>query len=189
MGSLLGKTWRMKVLSAPSIDIFNPQAPCYICCFWHSKLLVAAYTLRNTGKTAVVSSSKDGRLAALVTRNWGHQTIYGSSTRGGFSATRQCVRSLKDGRSIAITPDGPRGPKEIVKNGVAQISILSGVPVIPIKISADRAWYLRSWDRFMIPAPFAKVTMTVGEPIYPPMHSQDIDSMEHFIQQIQSKLS
>jgi hypothetical protein len=168
LGTILGRTWRVKVISPPSVSAFDPFAAPKIYCFWHSTLLVISYLFRNTGKTAIVSHSRDGQLAAAVARRWGHGIVFGSSTRGGAAALRQSVKAIRDGQSLGITPDGPRGPKEVAKPGAAQIAIVSQTPLVTIKVCARGAWRLNSWDRFMIPLPFAKITITLSEPIEPP---------------------
>ena len=165
--SLLGKTWRFRVVAPPGLDVFNAAAAPKIYCFWHYTLLVISYMSRNTGKTAMVSRSRDGRLAADVAGRWGHEVIFGSSSKGGASVLRQGVRTLRAGRSLGITPDGPKGPPEVAKPGAAQIAFVSRTPVVTIKVDAVSAWRLKSWDRFMIPKPFAKITVTVSEPIEP----------------------
>ncbi|MDR2591304.1 MAG: lysophospholipid acyltransferase family protein [Chitinispirillales bacterium] len=165
--SVLGKTWRLNIVSPPAVDIFDAHAAPKIYCFWHSTLLVVSYLFRNTGKTAIVSLSKDGQIAAGVAARWGHGVVYGSSNRGGAGALRDGVRALRAGRSLGITPDGPKGPREVAKAGAAQIAILSGTPVVSIKINTKSAWRLKSWDRFMIPRPFAKINVVLSEPIEP----------------------
>jgi lysophospholipid acyltransferase (LPLAT)-like uncharacterized protein len=165
---ILGKTWRFNVVSPASVNIFDPKAAPKIYCFWHSTLLVISYLFGNTGKAAIVSRSKDGRIAAEVAKRWGHEAIFGSSARGGADAMRQSVRSIKAGRSLGITPDGPKGPVNVAKPGAAQIAIVSKAPLVTIKAETERAWRLKSWDRFMIPKPFAKINITLSEPIYPP---------------------
>ena len=165
--TLLGKTWRVRVVSPPSVDIFDAHSAPRIYCFWHSTLLIISYLFRNTGKAAIISHSRDGEVAAWVARKWGHEVIYGSSHRGGAAALRQSVKSIRAGRSLGITPDGPKGPKEIAKPGAAQIAIVSGAPLVTMKVETKSAWRLKSWDRFMIPYPFAKITVTMSEPIEP----------------------
>ena len=176
--SILGKTWRFKVVSPPSVRVFDANAEPKIYCFWHSTLLVVSYLFRNTGKTAIVSPSKDGRIAADVARRWGHGIIFGSSSQGGAAALRQSIRAVRDGQSLGITPDGPKGPRELAKPGAAQIAIVGKTPLVTIKISAKSAWRLKSWDRFMIPKPFAKITAILSEPIEPPIHksTRDVDN-------------
>jgi lysophospholipid acyltransferase (LPLAT)-like uncharacterized protein len=165
--SVLGKTWRFNVVSPPSADIFDAGAVPKIYCFWHSTLLAVSYIFRNTGKTAIISKSRDGLVAAGVAARLGHEAVYGSSHRGGAGALRDGVRALRAGRSLGIAPDGPKGPRETVKPGAAQIAILSGAPVVTIKVETKSAWRLKSWDRFMIPYPFAKINVTLSEPIEP----------------------
>jgi len=166
--SILGRTWRFKVVSPPTVDIFDARAvPPKIYCFWHSTLLVVSYLFRKTGKTAIISKSKDGLIAAGVAARLGHEVIYGSSHRGGVEALRDGVRALRAGQSLGITPDGPKGPREVAKAGAAQIAILSGAPVVTIKIDTKSTWRLKSWDRFVIPYPFAKINVVLSEPIEP----------------------
>ncbi len=173
IGTVLGRTWRISVTDPFSTDPFNDRSAGRIYCFWHSRLLALTYIFRNTGKTAVVSKSKDGRMAAGAARRWGHAIIFGSSSRGGSSAMRESVRLLERKQCLVITPDGPRGPRERVKAGVAQIAIATGAPVVPVDFSVNRCWRLRSWDRFIIPKPFARITVTLGEPLHPPTVTTD----------------
>ncbi|MDR2577658.1 MAG: lysophospholipid acyltransferase family protein [Chitinispirillales bacterium] len=165
IGTMLGKTWRFNVVSPPSVDIFDPKSPPKVYCFWHSSLLIISYLFRNTGKTAIVSQSKDGRIAAGVAARWGHGVVFGSSSRGGAQALRQSVKAVREGRSLGITPDGPKGPREVVKPGAAQIAIVSKAPPVAIRVETKSAWRLRSWDRFLIPFPFAKINIILGGPI------------------------
>jgi lysophospholipid acyltransferase (LPLAT)-like uncharacterized protein len=165
--SVLGKTWRFRVVSPPSVDIFDAGAAPKVYCFWHANLLVVSYLFRNTGKAAVVSKSRDGLIAAGVAARWGHAAAMGSSHRGGAEALRAGVRALREGRSLGITPDGPKGPREVAKAGAAQIAILGKAPAVTIKVDTKSAWRLKSWDRFIIPYPFAKINVTLSEPIEP----------------------
>ena len=167
IGTLLGKTWRFEVIMPAGVNVFDAGAPPKVYCFWHSTLLIISYLCRNTGKTAIVSQSRDGRLAAEVAKRWKHEVIFGSSSRGGAAALRQSVKAIREGRSIGITPDGPKGPREIVKPGAAQIAIVGKAPAVAMKVETTSVWRLRSWDRFMIPFPFAKIKVTLSEPIDP----------------------
>ena len=147
-----------------------------------------SYAFRNTGKTAVVSKSRDGQIAAAVARYWKHEIIYGSSSRGGASALRQCLKVLKSKRCIVITPDGPRGPKEKVKAGIAQIATASGALVIPVFANPNRFWQLNSWDRFIIPKPFARIRITLGDPVKPVHQSDSGESVEQCRSIIEERL-
>jgi lysophospholipid acyltransferase (LPLAT)-like uncharacterized protein len=174
ISSLLGKTWRIN-LNIPE-KLSDPRwidGPARIFCFWHSQLLTISYVFRNTGKTAVVSPSRDGMRAAIVAKHWNHEIISGSSSQGGSAALRQCLKTLSKNKSIAITPDGPLGPREIVKPGVAQIAHISRAPVITLSTIPAHAWRLKSWDRFMIPKPFTKIKIIAGTPIVNTEQSDD----------------
>jgi lysophospholipid acyltransferase (LPLAT)-like uncharacterized protein len=165
IGEIIGRTWRFSVDGRGDYDPFHDCGKGCIYAFWHSSLLPLAFYFRNTAKTAIISESRDGTRAAAVAQRWGHTVIHGSSSHGGAPALRSCIRALKSGSTIVITPDGPRGPREIVKKGVAQIALLSGAPVIPVSVVAENALRLNSWDRTMIPLPFSKVVVRIGEPL------------------------
>ena len=188
-GTILGATWRVVVLDPHGLRPFNDRGSGRIYCFWHTHLLALAYIFRATGKIALVSQSKDGRLAAAVAQRWHHEIVFGSSTRGGSAALRECVRFLKKGSCIVITPDGPRGPREKVKAGISQIALLAEAPVVAVGLRADRAWRLRSWDGFMIPKPFAKITVTLGKPILPTGGTLTDEAVESFRTTIEARLT
>lgn len=176
IGSLIGMTWRVKVIMPQSVNIYDPRSTPSIYSFWHSTLFVVAYLFRNTGKSVIVSPSKDGQRAAKTARRWGHSIIFGSSHKGGTAALRRSVKILREGGSIGITPDGPKGPMEIAKPGAAQISLMSKCPLVTIRVTAESAWRLKSWDKFLLPKPFTKITVTLSEPIYPTIVTDDNDS-------------
>lgn len=180
VGTMLGSTWRVSIHDPFKLDPFNDRRTGRIYCFWHSRLLALTFIFRNTGKTAVVSKSKDGRIAAGAARRWGHGIIFGSSSRGGISAMRESVRILEQQRCLVITPDGPRGPREKVKPGVAQIAITTGAPVIPVDIQVDRCWRLRSWDGFVIPKPFSRVQVMLCQPLSAPAYPATDEQTDHF---------
>lgn len=183
IGSLLGKTWRVRFKTSEFCNPLADNGTARIFCFWHSNLLPMAYLLRGTGLTAIASLSKDGKRAGDLVKLWKNNVVFGSSSKGGFSALRQCLRILNSQKSVVITPDGPKGPREKAKPGVSQLSIISKAPVITISVLPSRAWYLNSWDRFMIPKPFTKIDIVVGEPL-----SSDGKSIEEFSQIIEERL-
>ena len=188
IGEVLGRTWRFSMDDPCGLDPFHDGGKGRMYAFWHAYLLPLAFYFRNTGKTAVISGSRDGIRAAGVAQRWGHSVIHGSSSSGGALALRTCIRELQKGRSIVITPDGPRGPREIVKKGVAQIALISGASVIPVSVVPQRSWRLKSWDRFMIPKPFSRVTIRLGAPLGPGAGAPESISSDHFTAQIQKAL-
>ena len=188
IGYLIGLTWKVSIENQSTFDPYADTGKNCIYCFWHSNLLPMTFIFRNTNKTAVVSKSSDGIRAAAAAQRWGHRIIFGSSSRGGASALRQCIRALADKERLVITPDGPRGPKEIVKPGIAQIAVASKSPVVCLKSFASRFWKLKSWDGFIIPKPFSKIKVIMTEPLYPQLNEISEESVELFRKSIQERL-
>ncbi len=134
-------------------------------CFWHGRMLMMFKTWLGSHKFhMLISSHADGEIIAHTTQNFGFGWVAGSSTRGGHKALMECLRLLKKGESIGITPDGPRGPRYQVSLGVIQIARLSGVPIWPFTYSSTKGIFIKSWDQFFLPFPFGK-----GVFIYAPM--------------------
>jgi lysophospholipid acyltransferase (LPLAT)-like uncharacterized protein len=103
-----------------------------------------------------------------VARRLGCKLVRGSSSRGGDRALLGLVRALKDGFTVAVTPDGPRGPYRSFAPGALVAAHRAGAPVVAFGVHASRAWYLKSWDRFMIPKPFARLTIVFDGPVMVP---------------------
>jgi lysophospholipid acyltransferase (LPLAT)-like uncharacterized protein len=188
-GTILGKTWSYRVTGTKVIDPFKDRDNGVIFCFWHSSILVLSYLFRNIGVKAVVSSSRDGERATAVAQRWNHDTIRGSSSLHGMTALRQCVRELKRKQNIVLVPDGPRGPREIVKPGIARIALLAQAPVFPVFAIPEKSWRLNSWDRFIIPKPFSKIELRIAEPVLPAEFSGSKDPVNNFTECLQRKLT
>jgi lysophospholipid acyltransferase (LPLAT)-like uncharacterized protein len=162
----LGRTWRL--------DIDDPfrSAPGAgrgaIFAVWHARLLPTIYRHRGAGAVALVSRSRDGALISGVIERLGFATVRGSSSRGGDEALRLLLARARGTTELAVTPDGPRGPAEAVKPGLVWLASRSGAPVVPVAAAARGAWRMRSWDRFMVPRPFARVRIAYGAPLHVP---------------------
>jgi lysophospholipid acyltransferase (LPLAT)-like uncharacterized protein len=167
LGTLLGITWRYRITGSQKMNPFTNRNKGIIFCFWHSHILTLSYIFRGTGVKAVVSGSKDGDRATAVAQRWQHETIRGSSSVNALSVLRQCVRELRNTANIVIVPDGPRGPREEVKLGTAQIALMAKAPVVTVSALPRSAWHLKSWDSFMIPKPFTTIEIRISEPLYP----------------------
>lgn len=141
--------------------------PCFMV-IWHGRLLPAGYYHRGRGMVGLISRSQDGEYIARVLRRWGYDAVRGSSSRGGMPALREIVRLARSGRTIAITPDGPRGPRQKLKPGVLAAARATGLPMVPVAAGADRAWWFESWDRFLVPKPFARIRVAYGPPLEVP---------------------
>jgi lysophospholipid acyltransferase (LPLAT)-like uncharacterized protein len=122
---------------------------------------------RNEGVAVLISTHADGEIIARICEAFGYRTIRGSTSRGGARALVEIARTLEGGVDVAITPDGPRGPVHTVAPGTLYAAQRAQAPVIAIGVHASRAWRLSTWDRFMIPKPFARITVKYGAFIAP----------------------
>ena len=155
----LGATLRYTDVVAPGALIGPPPGPS-VYAFWHRSLLACAWRFRNRGIAILISSSFDGELIARTVERMGFHAIRGSSSRGGSLGLRNLERAYRDGLCCAITADGPRGPAMVAKPGVTQLAQLVETAVGTFYVLPQRAWVLRSWDRFLIPKPFSRVVVT-----------------------------
>jgi lysophospholipid acyltransferase (LPLAT)-like uncharacterized protein len=162
---ILARTWRVRELHQGEGDIVRQQDRPVIICLWHSELLCHMWNFSNLGIVALISEHGDGEIAARAAESMGYRTIRGSSRRGAERALLSLAREVEGGASVAVTPDGPRGPAESFAPGALIAAQRSGAPIVLLRAVVDRAWRLRSWDRFIIPKPFARVTIYVSEPI------------------------
>lgn len=138
--------------------------------FWHGRLLMMprVYHFARGARHKpymLISQHGDGRIIALASRLLGIRSAAGSSTRGGTRALLELIRRAQEGSDIGFTPDGPRGPRYEVKDGVVVAAIKTGCQVVPCTYSTERRWQLRSWDAMIIPKPFSRGVFLVGDPI------------------------
>ncbi len=134
-----------------------------IAAFWHRHILSMCAHYRGRRVCVPVSRSEDGEYAAHIMARFGFSSVRGSSSRGGIGAVKDLMARAEEGYTLAITPDGPRGPRFTVQQGVALLARRSGLPVRPVGVAAERAWEFDSWDRFVMPKPFSRVAFVVGE--------------------------
>jgi lysophospholipid acyltransferase (LPLAT)-like uncharacterized protein len=132
---------------------------------WHARLLMLPYLYRDRGLRVLVSRSRDGEMIARLVRRFGFVVVRGSSSRGGAEGLRGLARALREGHSVIVVPDGPRGPSETVKPGVVVLARLTGAPVVPMALGASSEWRARSWDGFRVPKPFARCVVRFGGPV------------------------
>ena len=167
---ILTSTYRIEtVLGANNIDPFLDDSKTCAPAYWHQhhvlcSTLVRQWIRRGFKACFLISGSVDGEVPERIARAWGAEVIRGSANQSGALALRDMQSMMKRGYSIVTTADGPRGPKYEIKPGVVVMARIGNVPIVPVACAADRAWYLDRWDDFMIPKPFARVVMAVGEP-------------------------
>lgn len=167
----LGATWKIRRIGFDPYQARQEQGgdERYIVTLWHATLLPLSYVHRNEGATVLVSRHGDGELIVRVLLELGFQVARGSTTRGGPAGLRELVRVARAGTvDLSITPDGPKGPARKAQPGVAYLSALTGFPILPLALVADRAWRFNSWDRFQVPRPFTRIAVVAGEPIQVP---------------------
>jgi len=162
----LCKTLRVNFKNKKVVDDLRKQKLNYVLAFWHSTMLLPWFLHRNDGFAALTSKSKDGDLLAKQLKHWKYKVVRGSSSKGGDVALGIMVDHAKNGYSIAITPDGPRGPEHKFKAGAVITAKKSGVPVVLIGIGIKSKKKLKSWDKFQIPNPFSNVKVIYSDPVY-----------------------
>jgi lysophospholipid acyltransferase (LPLAT)-like uncharacterized protein len=165
---MIGVTWRVRMIDAGPVDRMRHEGQPVALLLWHGQLLPLLYIMRFQSIACLISTHRDGELIAQVAQRLGCKLVRGSSSRGADRALLGLVRALKDGYTIAVTPDGPRGPYRTFAPGALVAAHRADAPVVAFGVHATRAWYLKSWDRFMIPKPFARVTIVFDAPLCVP---------------------
>ena len=135
---------------------------------WHQRVIFHGRHLAHKNLTVMISQSRDGEYATRLVSLFGHPNVRGSSTRGGPLALKELTQKIKEGGRAGILADGPLGPARVAKIGAVIMAHEARVPLIPLIWGADRCWTLNSWDRFLIPKPFARIVIYYADPIWIP---------------------
>lgn len=163
--ALLGRSCRWQVDGYEHYGAVRAAQREPIFAFWHGRILPATYFWRGRGIVVMTSENFDGEWIARIIRRFGYGTARGSTSRGGSRALAQLRRDVRNGRPAAFTVDGPRGPAGSVQPGAVWLASLTGNPVLPFHMEAQRCWSARSWDRTQVPRPFSRVAVAIGRPI------------------------
>ena len=139
-----------------------------ILCLWHGRPFPLMTRVRGVPLTVLISLSRDGELINDILTSMGYSAARGSSGASGARALAACIKLLRNGGVVGVTPDGPRGPSGVLQPGVITMAKKSGRPIVPTGASSRPRITTRSWDRFTVPLPFAKSLLLFGEPIYVP---------------------
>jgi len=198
-------TFRIKVENEDDWLTYLENGGRVLLCIWHQQFFSAIRYFKKYQKynpSLMISRSKDGEIIAGVAKRTGWHSVRGSSSRGGSEALHGMIDRLKTSRlsghvvdgprgpagivKSGVIVDGPRGPAGIVKSGVIRMAHTTGAMVVPLFTSADNAWYMNSWDKFMIPKPFAKVTLRFGEMIKldPSENNEDFEKQRLHLEKI-----
>lgn len=174
----LGPTLRYEVLGWQHAERVYAQKKRCIFAFWHRVIIPIVWWARNRGIVVMNTTAFDGRWTRKVIEWLGFGTAQGSSSRGGLRGLAVMARRLSEGRDCAFTIDGPRGPRYVAKPGPVMLARKTGCPILVFHVGVQRGkTFARTWDHFLLPAPFAKTVMLFAPPIYVP-HDADAASME-----------
>jgi lysophospholipid acyltransferase (LPLAT)-like uncharacterized protein len=154
-----------------------------IYCLWHNRLCSCMKAYHRFGRprkpanglAALISASKDGAFLAGILERFQVQPVRGSSSRRGSQALLELTTWAERGYDIAITPDGPRGPRYQIRDGVMSLAQLTGLPILPVSFNLTGKISVRSWDRFQIPLPFARCEVCIGQPVFVPREATDAE--------------
>jgi lysophospholipid acyltransferase (LPLAT)-like uncharacterized protein len=161
------------------------RRPC-LHAFWHEGILALTSVTYRNPVYVLVSQHADGELIAQIVRHMNLKTVRGSTTRGGAQAVVEML-ARAEGAHLAITPDGPKGPRRQVQRGVVFLASRSGLPVVPYGIAFSRAWRARSWDRFAVPLPFSTIFGIAGAAVVVP-RDLNLDDQEAYRSLVECEL-
>lgn len=191
---LLYWSWRIDLRETEDIKRCRETGGGFIFAHWHGDELGILHLLKKYNVSCIISTSKDGELMNKVVQLLGAETTRGSSTRGGASALKGIIRLVQKGRRPSVAVDGPKGPIYKVKPGVFQISRLSQLPIIPISFHTSNGFvFEKSWNKSVLPLPFSRVTICIGETMQPVSKDWDAKSddlsleLERLINQTKDK--
>jgi lysophospholipid acyltransferase (LPLAT)-like uncharacterized protein len=155
----LAATWRVTREDDAELQALRRAQVPVVIILWHEEILPLLWAHRNEEIAILVSTHADGEIIAQIGLALGCRTVRGSSSRGGARALLELVKELSSGHDVAITPDGPRGPRRTFAPGAVVAAMRAKAPIMAFGATVDRAWRLQSWDRFVIPKPFARIVV------------------------------
>jgi hypothetical protein len=184
------RTCRWQVIGSEVPESYLKANKPFIVCFWHGRLgmLPYAWPWKKHPFHMLISSHRDGRMIGQIVAHFGYTPIWGSTMKGGTQALRAMLRYLRDGNTIGITPDGPRGPSQVASSGIITLAMLGNVDIIPITYSTSRRIQLKSWDRFHVPLPFGRGVFLWGDPVNPPSGKEEMN-IEAIRQQLEAQMT
>jgi len=160
-----------------------------ILCFWHARMILSMYGWQHTHPLNMLSTPhRDGKIAALSYNRLGINTIWGSTKKGGSEAARAMIKALKSGETVAITPDGPKGPRQRMQSSAIDIARMSGAKLVPVSAVSTNGKILNTWDRLQIPKPFGRGVVWIDAPIDVPRKASE-DDFEALRQSVEDRLN
>jgi len=171
---LIGPTLRIRFTAEEGAsDSRFPHPAVFV--FWHNAVIPATYLYRHRDIAVMTSSSFDGEYIARVIEKFGFRAVRGSSSRGAVRALLGMHTEIDQGRSVAFTIDGPRGPLYVAKPGPVLLARNTQLPIVAFYVAVERAWILKSWDRLRIPKPFSRVHLRLGKPLTVPADARSAE--------------
>jgi lysophospholipid acyltransferase (LPLAT)-like uncharacterized protein len=161
----IGRTLRVHIENNAAMEDRMANREGQVLVTWHGRTLVPLFFFRGRRLFTIISPSRDGEIQFRLYRKFGWDATRGSTGRDAAKAALACVRKLKEGTTLALTPDGPKGPSGVVQPGTFYFARKAGCPIVPAGVSARPAWFLRTWDTFLFPLPCARAAIVVGDPI------------------------
>lgn len=162
---LLGSTVRWTKQGAEPLERRWAAGEPVLMAFWHGRSIMLPFVYRGRGACIMNSTHRDGEIVTRVLERFGISSTRGSSTRGAVPGLLGLMRAFRRGSDLALIPDGPRGPAGQAKGGAAELALATGAPLYPMAVSCSKGWRLGTWDRLMLPRPFARMVLVVGEPL------------------------
>ena len=181
-------TCRLRVHGRERMEEAVREHGAAIAAFWHYSFLYLFYHLRAYSAAVMVSSSRDGEYIARLARQFNHLPVRGSSNQRGFRALREMVELMHQGSSAGIVADGSQGPARRAQSGAILMASKSGRPILPMAWATDRSIAINSWDRTLIPKPFATIVLHHGEPLFVPTPVSHAE-VEVFRQELETRLN
>jgi len=159
---VLGRTWRFRVIAEEGVTpvVFGQKAGAEIYCFWHQCVLPCTIYFRRSRAVILISRSFDGELITRILRMFGFDAVRGSSSRSAREGLMGLIDVIETGRTAIFTADGPLGPIYQTKMGPIKLAQLTGAPIGAFHLQPERAWVMKSWDRFLIPKPFTRICVS-----------------------------
>lgn len=181
-------TTRERRVGHEHLQQFRAEGRPVVFACWHGQLLPLIHAHRGEGVVVLVSEHGDGEYVTRLLHRNGFGTVRGSSTRGGTKGLKGLVRAGREGRDLAITPDGPRGPHGVFKPGALAVAQMTGAPVIPTAAGSTSGWHVDSWDGFLVPRPLSRITV---EYLPPRFVARDADrvALERMADEIGAELN
>jgi lysophospholipid acyltransferase (LPLAT)-like uncharacterized protein len=182
---LIGLTLRVRVVGEEKLQAWDKGK---IVAGWHGRTFLAALCFRHRGWWALISRSRDGEIQNRLFRWLGFRTVRGSTGRGGVRAAAECVTLLKKGETFVYTPDGPRGPSQKVQRGILWLAQKAGAAIFPAGASARPRKLLPTWDRYLLPLPFGKGIIVIGDPLFLPEGVEE-QALEAWEKELEKRLN